>query len=65
VIVSVPTKRGPEFVGFLAERDSPPFRIAGRECMHDFVPMPLRRNRVDISMNWIKAAVAPSPGAPS
>jgi hypothetical protein len=50
VIVSVPTKRGPEFVGFLAEGDSPPFRIAGRECMHDFgadAPSPKLRRHLD------------------
>jgi hypothetical protein len=50
VIVSVPTKRGPGFVGFLAEGDSPPFRIAGRECMHDFgadAPSPKLRRHLD------------------
>lgn len=50
MIVSVPTKRGPEFVGFLAEGDSPPFRIAGRECMHDFgadAPSPKPRRHLD------------------
>ena len=50
MIVSVPTKRGPEFVGFLAEGDSPPFRIAGRECMHDFgadPPSPKPRRHLD------------------